>query len=65
MDRDAHSHVRSDGVAKVSYETREAAAKAANIWWARDGIPRNPYLCNQKPDHWHIGKGVADLEARR
>lgn len=61
MARDRGSHVRDDGIAKITYATRDEAARAANVLWARDGTPRNPYMCDQGPEHWHIGKGVADL----
>lgn len=65
FDRDPGSHVREDGRAKRTYPTREDAAVAADALWLATGSPRNPYKCNQQPEHWHVGRGIADLEPRR
>lgn len=63
--RDEGSHIRGDGTAKRSYNSEEEAARDANDMWARTGRPYNHYLCSQKPDHWHVGKGVADIRRVR
>lgn len=60
--RDPNSHIREDGVAKISFYTREVAAVEANRLWQRTGKPHAPYLCSQRPDHWHIGAGLSNLE---
>jgi hypothetical protein len=57
--------VRGDGVAKISYSTRNEAVIEANMMWVKTGTPHNPYLCNQRPDHWHVGRGTANLVKER
>lgn len=61
-DRDDSSHIREDGHAKITYATREEAAKAANLVWSNTGKPQAPYLCGQRPDHWHVGSGTPDIK---
>lgn len=64
MNREAGSHVLDNGVAKISYESRAQAIEIANVRWAADGKPRNVYKCAQRPEHYHIGHGIADLQTK-
>lgn len=62
--REGGSHIREDGKAKTAFETEGEASLAADLVWQRTGRPTNHYECAQRPRHWHIGKGIPDLERR-
>lgn len=61
-DRPDASHIRSDGLAKTSYSVEAAAVQVANLVWVRTGVPHGAYLCSQRPDHWHVGRGIHNLK---
>lgn len=60
-ERPSRSHIREDGSPKIPFFTEEGAVAHANDLWNRTRKPHCAYLCEQKPDHWHVGRGVPDL----
>ena len=62
-DRGRGTHIRADGTAKESFPSREAALTKAQSYMFREyaSRPLYPYLCNQRPEHWHLTGRVPDL----
>jgi hypothetical protein len=54
-ERNARSHVGKDGAAKATFPTEQAAQSRAVQLESITGRPFSFYLCEQRPDHWHLG----------
>jgi hypothetical protein len=63
LGRMSRSHVRADGMPKRVFETETAALGEALAIELRSGQTLTPYLCWQRPDHWHLGKNRPEVAA--
>ncbi len=54
--RSGSSHVRSDGTPKVSIESADDARTLADWSEQTSGLRFNVYLCDQRPEHYHVGR---------
>lgn len=60
LGRGQGSHVTVQGFAKRAYTLEEAEREAAHLRVARR-VPYFPYLCGQRPEHYHLSASVSDL----
>ncbi len=63
--RSPRSHINADGAAKATFPSEDAARTRCVQINAINGKRLWPYLCEQRPDHWHLTSDQPDLKTER